>query len=142
MGQRTSNEFLGISKNKKYIISKDLDEAASFDSYGVMENIMSSGSAIALCSYLKPIDIVSLVGDPTTDMCEIYWNGQTAMVDSGYLEVYYSLSDVSKCEFALPMRISHEEEYTMQILIPFKKGIVSKNYIDNCLSCKLNWSNL
>lgn len=142
MDQKTCNEFVGVAKNRTYIVSKDMDEAASFDSYGVMENLMSSVSAIALCSYLKPTDIVSIIGDPTLDMCEIYYNGYVSLVEKGYLETYHCISDVSKCEVALPLRINHENEYVMQLLIPFKKGVISRKYIEDCLCCSINWSSL
>lgn len=135
-------EYLGVAKGKTYIISKDSGEACSFSSFGEFCDMMSDVSAIASCSYLKPIELVSIVGDPSVEMCEILFKGYTALVGGSCSRVYFALRDPILCESALAMRVSHIEEYAIQMVIPFRVGVIDRDYIEGRLGTKLDWSEL
>lgn len=137
-------EYIGKSGNKTYLISFDTDEGYSFNQYG--ENISHTTALLAYedSKSKQEIDILSFVGDPVLDICELYFQGKILLVRMGYFEAFSRLSKSMKVVDGMIYRLKHVDEGVMQLIIPCKKGTLTCNTINILLGEdeNLSWSNL
>lgn len=134
------NEFIGKSGRDIYLISKDTGEACKFNSFGEKTDSVDVGFAILSSKYLGPVDILSVVGEPSSPVCEVYFGGKVAVIRGNYFEVYGKLREIRLMDSSVPLRIMHNDN-AMQILMPYKKGSISKSFIDGRFP-NLIWENL
>lgn len=134
------NEYIGKSGRITYIVSRESEEACSFNSFGEKIEMVDVGYAIVSSKFYEPVDILSVLGEPVTPVCEIYFNNEVAVVKGNYFDVYHKLKDLSLMMNSIPLRIPHESN-VMQLLIPYRKGAISKNYINSKIP-NLKWEKL
>lgn len=133
-------EFIGKSGSNIYLVSKDTDEACRFNSYGEKQEDISISMAIISSKYFEPVDILSIVGEPSISICEVYFNGNVAVVNANYFEVYSKLREITLMDSVVPLRIVHENN-AMQVLLPYKKNCINIKFINNRIP-NLKWEKL
>lgn len=133
-------ELIGKSGKDIYIMSKSSKEACKFNSYGECVGRVELSIALLSSKYTEPVDVVSIIGEPGLNMCELYYNSSVSVIRHDYFSVYNALKDVSLMLSILPLRVVYEGN-AIQLLIPFRKGSISREYIENRIS-GLIWENL
>lgn len=138
-------EYLGKTGNAMYLINLDTNECRVFNKFGRLEKSMTGFLGYAECMSLTEIDILSVIGDPVMDICEVYIDGFKGTVSMGYNNLLSSLfSDQSRSKYLVDLllyRIVHPEG-VMQLLLPCKKGVVSRNFIEGQCKGHVVWTPL
>ena len=117
-----SREILGKSGRYTYIVNVGYDEYAKFDSFG---SYVSGGVALSglnECRSTKDISVLSIVGEPASDISEVYLNGRAAVVNLNHIECMSLARDNLKRADHLIMRRVDQVNGVVQILIPLVYG--------------------
>lgn len=133
-------EYLGHGGNCTYLINRDFDEAYIFGDMCSPIGLTTASMALLQSYGLTECRILSIVSGLTGNICELYFNGEVAVVHDSGINVYAKLKDRVESLHYMPFMVSHPERVS-QYLIPVKKDIVSKFTIENILG-RLNWSKL
>lgn len=132
-------QYFGSKANTYYLIDRGCNLAYSFDNFGTAINKCSADSALVeLMGKCSETDIISILGEAGSKMCEIYYNGYSAVVNKPYLDVYAKLDKVVNRKNHLVFTIKHQER-VKQILLPLIKGSTSLNQLSSALG-GLEWS--
>ncbi len=131
-------EYIGTSGRDIYLLCKDTDECYRFNAYGEGTEKLNFNVGVSLVRFIDGARIISILGDPTSNVCEIYLNGNVAVIRDNYMSVYNSIKTVVNSLSHIPLRISHLEENSMQVLIPVSKSLDTENVLFKTLG-KLNW---
>ena len=131
-------EYIGKSGRDIYLLCKDTDECYRFNDYGEGTEKLNFNVGVSLVRFIEGARIISILGDPTSNVCEIYLNGNVAVIRDNYMSVYNSIKTAVNSLSHIPLRISHLEENSMQVLIPVSKSLDIENALFKTLG-KLNW---
>lgn len=128
-------EYIGIRGNTYYLLDKDSDEAYSFNDKGTAINKCSSKDAlIELMGKCYEVDIISILGEQGSKVCELYFNGETITLDMPYLDVYARLnSHITRFNHII-YTIKHSNR-VKQILIPLVKHTITIGKLKSILGC-------
>lgn len=134
------SDFIGKSGNKIYIMNDTFREGYCFNSFGEGIDRLDYSMSIVLSKYINKVELISIIGEPNLNICEIYYNGKVAVVNKKYLDVYYILRCNEISEVFVPLRVVHDT-CAIQVLIPFRYKSIDVSYIENKLG-KLSWSTI
>lgn len=123
-----------------YLVNLDIDEGYIFNSFGDPQGISTGKLAYINAISRTEVDLISFLGEIMVGKSEIYFNGEIGVVNMDYMSAYQKMKDVLPKADYLVYRVKHEEG-AIQVLIPCKKGMLSKSDIENVLGT-LKWSKL
>lgn len=123
-------EYLSVKGSNHYIIDMVSGEGYSFSAYGAQIEKVSSSYVISMCNVLVEVNILSILNDVSSNLCEVYFLGRKALIKEKGMEVFKRISKCFERENHLIYRIKRDDcPGLVQILIPFKKGKVSLQYL-------------
>ena len=135
-----SNEYLSHKGNDYYIIDLDTDEGYSFSEYGRVIERVNAKYVASICRVLNPVDVLSILSDVNSNMCEIYFKGKRAIVNLKGMSVYSRLPRDLPKETFIVFRILRDDCIGLtQLLIPFKKGLVTNDMLSSIFG-GLKWN--
>lgn len=133
-------ELIGKKGNQTYLINIDFDEAYIFNQFGEGLSGTNSTLAAATLGVTTEIDILSILGESGSNVCQVLFNGEVATVSLGYMQTYFKLQPSVLVADTIIYRINHEEGAN-QILIPLKKNTINTSVIEEVLGT-LTWNKL
>lgn len=131
-------EFLGRKGNLVYLINLDTNESAVFNKFGSQESLTTGVLGYADIKYPVEIDLLSLLGDPMTNMCEVYLVGKKGVIPLCYTTVLARLSGRLSLEEPVVYRIVHSQQ-VMQVLLPVRKGTLTPEKLATMLGVSISW---
>lgn len=117
-----SKEILGKAGRYTYIVNVEYDEYAVFDNFGSYVRGGVALSGLAECRSTRDVSVLSIVGEPASDVSEVYLNGKAAVVNLNHIECMSLARDNLKRADHLIMRRVDSENGVVQILIPLVSG--------------------
>lgn len=132
-------EYYTHKGNNYYLIDLNSDEGYSFSEFGSSLGKVNAKYVVSISNMLTPVDILSILYDVTTNICEIYYKGKKALISEKGMNVYRKIPKDFPKETFIAFRISRQEqEYigVSQLLIPFKKDCVSFEMLNNLFGIK------
>lgn len=117
-----SKEILGKSGRYTYIVNVEYDEYAMFDSFGSYVRGGFALSGLSECRSTRDVSVLSIVGEPASDISEVYLNGRAAVVNLNHIDCMSLARDNLKRADHLIMRRVDTENGVVQIIIPLVSG--------------------
>lgn len=121
-----SKEYLAVAGNTSFLLDLDSGEGYAFDDFGSAIEKVEAGYAISVCKSMIDVDIISILGSVSTNVCEIYFKGERILVRDKIMSVYSKLFKVLPTKSSIVYRISRKVyPGVYQILLPLEKDKVS-----------------
>ena len=118
-------QYLGRRGNYYYLLDEDSNEAYSFDSFVESVNSLPYLDArIKINNTISRVELVSILGEPLSRVCEVYFNGYTAQVPKGYKDVYSILVNALNLHTRVFFRINRST--SQQIILATKQESTSR----------------
>lgn len=117
-----SREILGKSGRYTYIVNVGYDEYAKFDSFGSYVGGGFALSGLSECRSSREVSVLSIVGEPASDISEVYFEGRAAVVNLNHIECMSLARDNLKRADHLIMRRVDQANGVVQIIIPLVSG--------------------
>ena len=133
-----SREILGKAGRYTYIVNVEYDEYAVFDNFGSYVRGGVALSGLAECRSTRDVSVLSIVGEPASDVSEVYLNGKAAVVNLNHIECMSLARDNLKRADHLIMRRVDSENGVVQILIPLVSGSCTCDTLER-LYGKCSW---
>lgn len=119
-------EYLSVKGSNMYLIDIDSGEGYSFSEYGGAIEKVTAGYVLSICKVVNRVDILSILSDSSSDMCEIYFQGKRAIVQDKGINVFRKIPKSYPRETYVTFRIVRPDCMGLtQILVPFKYNCVT-----------------
>lgn len=120
-------EYLAIKGNTHYLANIDFDEAMCFDAFGNSQGSVTGKYAILNSISRTEIDILSVLGDQISGVCDVYFSGVSGTVSRSAFDVARGASKKMPLVSHRIYRVKRDDlsPGVRQLLIPIKKNSIS-----------------
>lgn len=131
-------EYLATKGNVHYLINVDYDEAMSFDSFGNCQGEVSGKFAVFNSISRTEVNILSVIGDQISGICNVYYNGYEGTVSRSAFDVARDASKKLQVASYRIYRVKRDDlsPGIRQLLIPLKKDSAPVDSIFSQLGVK------
>lgn len=113
-----------------YLVDKASGEGFSFSNFGRSIERVPADYALSIGGNVEEADIISILYDVNSNVCEIYFNGSKKRIKQKGMSVFAILKNHVKLLTYIPFRIIRDDcQGLNQLLLPVEVGSISFNEI-------------
>jgi len=132
-------EYIGSKGNTYYLVDNITKEGYSFSMFGSSIEPIDANYVFVICKNLRPVNIFSIVNDPTTKISEVYYMGKRSLIKANGMDIIRSIPKEFQMETVSAFRILREDcPGLVQLVIPFTYGKVSIEMLSKVLG-NISW---
>lgn len=133
-------EYLCTGGNCVYLVDTRYDEAYIFGDMCFPVGLTTASMALLQSYTQTECKIISIVSGLTDNRCELFYDGEVAVIPDSGRNVYARLKDRLESIYYMPFRVAHPERVS-QYLLPVEVESVSKSILESILG-RLEWNKL
>lgn len=119
-------EYLATKGNTHYLINVDYDEAMTFDCFGNCQGSVIGKFAILNSISRTEVNILSVIGDQVSGICNVYFDGYEGTVGRSAFDVARDASKNLQVATYRIYRVKRDDLFPgiRQLLIPIQKDSI------------------
>lgn len=113
-----------------YLVDKVSGEGFSFSNFGRSIERVPADYALSIGGNVEEADIISILYDVNSDMCELYLNGIKKLIKKKGMSVFATLKKRVKLLTYIPFRVVRDNcQGLNQLLLPVEEGSINFNEV-------------
>lgn len=113
-----------------YLVDKVSGEGFSFSNFGRSIERVPADYALSIGGNVEEADIISILYDVNSDMCELYLNGSKKLIKKKGMSVFATLKKRVKLLTYIPFRVVRDDcQGLNQLLLPVEEGSINFNEV-------------
>lgn len=125
-----SNTYFICKGSYYYLVDKVSGEGFSFSNFGRSIERVPADYALSIGGNVEEADIISILYDVNSNVCEIYFNGSKKRIKQKGMSVFAILKHHVKLLTYIPFRVIRDDcQGLNQLLLPVEVGSISFNEI-------------
>lgn len=113
-----------------YLVDKVSGEGFSFSNFGRSIERVPADYALSIGGNVEEADIISILYDVNSDMCELYLNGSKKLIKKKGMSVFATLKKRVKLLTYIPFRVVRDNcQGLNQLLLPVEEGSINFNEV-------------
>lgn len=113
-----------------YLVDKVSGEGFSFSNFGRSIERVPADYALSIGGNVEEADIISILYDVNSDVCELYLNGSKKLIKKKGMSVFAILKKRVKLLTYIPFRVVRDDcQGLNQLLLPVEEGSINFNEV-------------
>lgn len=113
-----------------YLVDKVSGEGFSFSNFGRSIERVPADYALSIGGNVEEADIISILYDVNSDVCELYLNGSKKLIKKKGMSVFAKLKKRVKLLTYIPFRVVRDDcQGLNQLLLPVEEGSINFNEV-------------
>lgn len=113
-----------------YLVDKVSGEGFSFSNFGRSIERVPANYALSIGGNVEEADIISILYDVNSDVCELYLNGSKKLIKKKGMSVFATLKKRVKLLTYIPFRVVRDDcQGLNQLLLPVEEGSINFNEV-------------
>jgi hypothetical protein len=113
-----------------YLVDKVSGEGFSFSNFGRSIERVPADYALSIGGNVEEADIISILYDVNSDVCELYLNGSKKLIKKKGMSVFATLKKRVKLLTYIPFRVVRDDcQGLNQLLLPVEEGSINFNEV-------------
>jgi hypothetical protein len=125
-----SNTYFICKGNYYYIADRTSGEGFSFSNFGRSVEKIPADYALSLGGNVEKADVISILYDVNSDICELYLNGSKKLIKKKGMSAFATLKNHVKLLTYIPFRVIRDDcQGLNQLLLPVEEGSINFNEV-------------